>query len=231
MYFSSRKGQSSLLGSGASRLSRLGDQGIRVPALAGACVDCDDFLLITKEKTPTCRNTSEFFVWRRHPDLNRGSRICSPMPYHLAMAPSSGDARSASLSADGLCPRRKVSHPLPPPSSQIQNYRFVFVIKGAVTSRYMNFCSAEQKKWSGRRGSNSLPPPWQGGALPDELRPHIARGNSISNFVTEHNGSNRFRFGNELPPDAIWCLRSESNQRHADFQSAALPSELQRHIC
>ena len=25
--------------------------------------------------------------------------------------------------------------------------------------------------WSGRRGSNPLPPPWQGGALPDELRP------------------------------------------------------------
>ena len=89
-------------------------------------------------------------------------------------------------------------------------------------------CGTE--KWSGRRGSNSLPPPWQGGALPDELRPHIARGNSISNFVTERNGSNRFRFGNELPPDAIWCLRSESNQRHAAFQSAALPSELQRHI-
>ena len=27
-----------------------------------------------------------------------------------------------------------------------------------------------------------------------------------------------------------WCLRSESNQRHADFQSAALPTELQRHM-
>ena len=27
----------------------------------------------------------------------------------------------------------------------------------------------------------------------------------------------------------IWCLRSELNQRHADFQSAALPTELQRH--
>ena len=26
--------------------------------------------------------------------------------------------------------------------------------------------------WSGWRGSNSLPPPWQGGALPDELHPH-----------------------------------------------------------
>ena len=28
----------------------------------------------------------------------------------------------------------------------------------------------------------------------------------------------------------IWCLRSELNQRHADFQSAALPTELQRHM-
>ena len=27
-----------------------------------------------------------------------------------------------------------------------------------------------------------------------------------------------------------WCLRSELNQRHADFQSAALPTELQRHM-
>ena len=25
-----------------------------------------------------------------------------------------------------------------------------------------------------------------------------------------------------------WCLRSESNQRHKDFQSFALPTELQR---
>ena len=29
--------------------------------------------------------------------------------------------------------------------------------------------------WSGRRGSNSLPPPWQGGALPDELRPRNSK--------------------------------------------------------
>ena len=27
--------------------------------------------------------------------------------------------------------------------------------------------------WSGLRGSNSLPPPWQGGALPDELNPQL----------------------------------------------------------
>ena len=29
---------------------------------------------------------------------------------------------------------------------------------------------------------------------------------------------------------SCWCLRSESNQRHVDFQSTALPTELQRHI-
>src|SRR5699024_7429282 len=27
-----------------------------------------------------------------------------------------------------------------------------------------------------------------------------------------------------------WCLRPESNQRHGDFQSPALPTELQRHM-
>src|SRR6185503_19474886 len=25
--------------------------------------------------------------WRRRPDLNRGSRFCRPLPYHLATAP------------------------------------------------------------------------------------------------------------------------------------------------
>ena len=54
--------------------------------------------------------------------------------------------------------------------------------------------------WSGLRGSNPPPSPWQGDALPNELNPHF-----------------------------LWCLRSESNQRHGDFQSPALPTELQRH--
>ena len=61
------------------------------------------------------QNRSSVSHWRRHPDLNWGSRCCRPMPYHLAIAPY----------------------------------------------------------WSGLRGSNSLPPPWQGGALPDELNPHL----------------------------------------------------------
>ena len=33
--------------------------------------------------------------------------------------------------------------------------------------------SASFFSWSGLRDSNSLPPPWQGGALPDELNPHV----------------------------------------------------------
>ena len=28
----------------------------------------------------------------------------------------------------------------------------------------------------------------------------------------------------------IWCLRAESNRRHEDFQSSALPTELPRHL-
>ena len=61
--------------------------------------------------------------------------------------------------------------------------------------------------WSGRRGSNSLPRPWQGRALPDELRPQAAP------LLRR-----------------LWCLRPGSNRRHADFQSAALPTELPRHM-
>ena len=55
-------------------------------------------------------------------------------------------------------------------------------------------------EWSGRRGSNPPPQPWQGCALP-----------------------------NELLPQGIWCLRVDLNHRHRDFQSLALPAELPRH--
>ena len=48
------------------------------------------------------------------------------------------------------------------------------------------------------------------------------RNPKISGVVLELLGG----FGMPAP----WCLRSESNQRHADFQSAALPTELQRQM-
>ena len=52
--------------------------------------------------------------------------------------------------------------------------------------------------WSGRRDSDSRHPPWQGGTLP------------LSYYRT------------------LWCLGAESNHRHGDFQSPALPTELPR---
>ena len=35
---------------------------------------------------------------------------------------------------------------------------------------------------------------------------------------------------NDSPPTILWCLLPESNQRHVDFQSTALPTELRRQI-
>ena len=34
----------------------------------------------------------------------------------------------------------------------------------------------------------------------------------------------------EVRPGSAWCLRAESNHRHGDFQSPALPTELQRRV-
>ena len=74
--------------------------------------------------------------------------------------------------------------------------------------------------WSGRRGSNSLPPPWQGGALPDELRPHMVppigiepmtRGFSVpcsTNWATEANVATR----NGLEPTTSSVTGWRSNQ-------------------
>ena len=103
--------------------------------------------------------------------MNRGSRICSPMPYHLAMAPSSERARSTTQPNSGFAVvrRLRIRSPVPPPKIKT---RFDFVWGGDRPSVYKFLFLSEQKNWSGRRGSNSLPPPWQGGALPDELRPH-----------------------------------------------------------
>ena len=42
---------------------------------------------------------------------------------------------------------------------------------GSGCCRPMPYHLAIAPYWSGLRGSNSLPPPWQGGALPDELNP------------------------------------------------------------
>ena len=119
------------------------------------------------------------FVWRRHPDLNLGIRVLQ-------------------------------THALP--LGYVAVYYMLCCSLHSITHRYkkchMEYSIIPCDRWSGRRGSNPLPPPWQGGALPDELRPHMTVQRMIGLY---------------------WCLRSESNQRHEDFQSSALPTELQRH--
>ena len=91
-------------------------------------LDC----LLYLDKKINSQNRSSVSCWRRHPDLNWGSRCCRPMPYHLAIAPY----------------------------------------------------------WSGLRGSNSLPPPWQGGALPDELHPRFSSAVSGRCGASDRNRTN-----------------------------------------
>ena len=102
--------------------------------------------------------------WRRHPDSDRGSGSCSPLPYHLAIAP----------------------------------YK---------KSRILNTRIRSFHYWSGLRGSNSLPPPWQGGALPDELNPHIGEWITGSNSEAGIFDSATFTLGKY-----VTCSQSVSHQ-------------------
>src|SRR6266508_3705158 len=61
--------------------------------------------------------------------------------------------------------------------------------------------------WSGRRDSNPRPPPWQGGALPTEPRPHAPRG---------HSESRHWDSGLQRPP-----LRRRSGARRPEPALAA----------
>src|SRR6202012_3566054 len=60
-----------------------------------------------------------------------------------------------------------------------------------ITKKPLVLFPAAFRKWSGRRDSNSRRPPWQGGALPTELRPRT-RGSADN---TGHWPSTLFRRG------------------------------------
>src|SRR6266508_4546762 len=62
-------------------------------------------------------------------------------------------------------------------------WSFVGVTKGGRGAPTRGFCKCAGQRaasWSGRRDSNPRPPPWQGGALPTEPRPHAPEGHSKS---------------------------------------------------
>ena len=76
-----------------------------------------------------------FFVWRRHPDSNRGSEFCRLVPYHLAISP----------------------------------YTILYDNNKKILLKSLK--TREISNWSGKRGSNPRPLPWQGSALSTELFP------------------------------------------------------------
>ena len=99
--------------------------------------------------------------------------------------------------------------------------------------------------WSGRRGSNSLPPPWQGGALPDELRPHIGAFTLAPQGKTTRIGlepttpsvtgwcSNQLGYraiSGVIITTPLWSGRRGSNSLPPPWQGGALPDELRPHI-
>ena len=99
--------------------------------------------------------------------MNRGSGCCRPLPYHLAIAPL-----FAFVNTQLLFTKTKISAP-------------ASARAGTAYSEYRK--NIPVNCWSGLRGSNSLPPPWQGGALPDELNPrssvYSAQCKVLSNFI------------------------------------------------
>lgn len=84
--------------------------------------------ILSPLRLPSFATPALCFFWRRHPESNRGSRFCRPMPYHLAMPPhqkwlkrirflktSPGYHKTASLqrkfstsTASGQCPRGSI---------------------------------------------------------------------------------------------------------------------------
>ena len=100
--------------------------------------------------------------WRRLSESDRSSEFCRLVPYRLAKAPyllsfgAEDENRTRILTLGRLHSTTKL---LP----RVYLVIYFYIIKAF--------------KWSGKRGSNPWPSPWQGDALSTELFPHVTASN------------------------------------------------------
>ena len=122
--------------------------------------------------------------WRREPESNRPTRICNPVHNRFAIAPQSEQLDDA----PGVQPTKRGSDASPESGAGDEartrdlnlgkvalyqlSYSRIDGLHAPTTVCYANLsASFAVTRWSGRRGSNSRPQPWQGCALPAELLP------------------------------------------------------------
>ena len=84
------------------------------------------------------------------------------------------------------------------------HYRFPFGPRTLHTKQKKQSRMALFLTWSGLRGSNPPPPPWQGGALPNELNPQLF---SFQNMATRM-GLSRGADGAPWSPSALTVHRT-----------------------
>ena len=124
----------------------------RVPRNPLASVDSHETM--AQKKRPGC--PGRFSNWRPRSELNRRTRICSPLHNHSATRPVT--CHSILPAAASACNRCKPS----PEKTKPRGRGFVSEDDSVTGGPLI---------WSGKRDSNSRPRPWQGRALPTELFP------------------------------------------------------------
>ena len=105
--------------------------------------------------------------------MNRGSRFCRPLPYHLATAPVGTECRE--IPAASRRSNNSARNSRSEPSSNAANVGVPTVARRALSGppprraaslQWTTFARHQSEGWSGKRDSNPRLRPWQGRTLP-----------------------------------------------------------------
>ncbi len=115
--------------------------------------------------------------------MNRGSEFCRLVPYHLAMSPNIQFMRYELMYTTHCSADQKSFATLEFLATQCTESvtRLCSNSFSMAMSPNIQFMRCVVIKWSGKRGSNPRPLPWQGSALSTELFPHL-----LFNYMTKH---------------------------------------------